>query len=400
MSSFLRSIQIALLTILMIGLTGNAVLAQEEPTKEEKKAQKEKEKEAKEKAKQEKKDDKAFAKSKEESEMEDMDDAGGEGDETSTNWGVPFDGASIQAGGGFSWYHGDLAPYKVFPKPGRTKWDYDNKETKPYKEHFQNVIKANLQREIIWGLGAGFQFQKGNFRSGRQNGKYATPVSFQTNFYDIALYATLDLNKTLFKKNPYRRLWFQAFAGGGVAWYRTYEYYDITGNIKTYYGYKEIDRTIPVSQKQLLEKDARLRTWTVPVGVHMGWRLNYKTDIVLSYTFTNTFTDYMDGWVRDWTAKDKYSSLVLGVRFNMNRDPNGPYAVHKKERKKRQEDADSADMDSESSGDVNRDGILNGLFKGNASKKEKDELLDLRLKLFETQLKLFEMQYLLQDGGK
>ncbi len=398
----IRQHSIVAILIALICFSGS-VYAQE-PTKEEKQAQKEAEKQAKEEAKKAEKDKKAFEKEQAKTAKEEAAKAeaeateeGGGGDKASTSWGVPFDGASIQAGMGFTWYHGDLAPYLVFPKWWRTKYDYDNEETKPYREHFHDAMKASLQREIAYGLGAGFQFQKGNFRSGRQNGKYAEPVSFQTNFYDIALVGTIDLNEVAFKKRKYRRLWFQGFFGWGAAWYRTYQVWDKTGNIRNFYGYQEYNGTQATAQKQLGQKDPRLRTWTFPVGVNMGWRLNYKTDLTASYTFTSTSTDYMDGWFRDWTARDKYSSLVIGIRYNFNRDPEGPYKVNKKPKKEKEDENGEAD---DSSGTPDRGGILKGLFggKGNVKPKEEDKLLDLRLKMFETQLKLFEMQYLMQEG--
>ena len=95
----------------------------------------------------------------------------------------------------------------------------------------------------------------------------------------------------------------------------------------------------------------------------------------------------MDAWDRDWTAKDKYNYIGIGVTYNFNR------SHEDSPKKKAKEEVKNDAFDDEAS--VPAAKTKKGLFS-KKKKKEEDDLLKLRLKLFETQLKLFEMQYLMQ----
>jgi len=114
-------------------------------------------------------------------------------------------------------------------------------------------------------------------------------------------------------------------------------------------------------------------------------------DIHLDFTQTSTFTDRLDAFSRDWTANDKYNYIGLGITYNFNRTADDA----PKKRPKKEKDIDENNNEDNTS--LNSDNIKKGIFSKNNKQKKgnDDELLNIRLKLFETQLKLFEMQYLL-----
>ena len=113
-------------------------------------------------------------------------------------------------------------------------------------------------------------------------------------------------------------------------------------------------------------------------------------DFHFDFTQTTTFTDRLDAFSRDWTAKDKYEYIGVGITYNFNRSKED-------EPKKREKKEDTKEANADTSTNVKSDDSNHKLFSGKkkSNKGEEDELLNIRLKLFETQLKLFEMQYLL-----
>ena len=173
-------------------------------------------------------------------------------------------------------------------------------------------------------------------------------------------------------------------------WYRSRLYDTKTFGTKDYEGWVEVEATEQLAQKTLSDKVARAKTFTIPYGLTVNYKYNYKIDIHLDITQTSTFTDRIDAFRRDWTAYDKYSYIGLGLTYNFNRTADDAPKKREKTKKKDKEKATSS----------NDDNIKQSLLSKKSDKKSKknnedDELLNIRLKLFETQLKLFEMQYLL-----
>jgi len=344
-------------TFLLIGLMASNVIFAQEITEKKKKEKKEKQ------PKTEK--------------ITSTDESSEEGDKS---LGVVFDGASIAVSAGLNYYMGDIAAYKFFPRP------------RQFGDHFTGGFKASIARDIKWGLGAQLNYQRGSLIGTRKTGKNSSTVSFENQYFDMSFQVRYLLNKALFKKNEYNRFYIYGSIGFGSMWYRTRLYDTETLNTKDYEGWVEVDNTKGLAQKTLSDKIPRAKTWTIPYGLTVNYRYNYKIDIHLDITQTSTFTDRLDAFDRSWTAKDKYNYIGLGITYNFNRT--------KDDAPKKKEKVNKNDTETSDNSDNNED-IKSSIFSRNKSNKSKkssskdDELLNIRLKLFETQLKLFEMQYLL-----
>jgi hypothetical protein len=291
------------------------------------------------------------------------------------NFGPIFDGAFISISAGMNTYFGDIADYNLFPKFSQ------------FGDHVTSGFKATLGREIKYGIGAQLNYQRGRLIGTRKTGKHSSTVSFRNKFYDISLQLSYSLNDVLLKKGEYNRFSLYGHVGFGSMWYRTQLFDTYSLGTKDYEGYIEMDNTQSLAQKTLSENTKRARTWTIPYGIRINYRVNYKMDFHFDFTQTSTFTDRLDAFSRDWTAKDKYDYIGFGVTFNFNRS--GDDAPKKRPKKESSLD----DVTSDNTNDNKK-----SLFGGNKKKRKQakeDELLNVRLKLFETQLKLFEMQYLL-----
>ena len=297
-------------------------------------------------------------------------------DEGSKNFGPVFDGAFVSLSVGMNVYFGDLAAYKLFPRP------------RQFGDHITGAFKFTVGREIKWGLGAQFNYQRGSLIGTRKTGKNSSTYTFQNKFYDMSLQVNYRLNDVLFKKNEYNRFTLYGHFGLGMMWYRTQRYDSFTLSTKDYEGYIEVESTEGLAQKTLSDKTKKARTLTIPYGIRLNYKFNYKIDFHFDFTQTSTFTDRLDAFSRDWTAKDKYDYIGVGVTYNFNRSKDD-------EPKKRPKEEITKD---ENTATDNSDNIRTNLLGGNKKKHKKsedDELLNIRLKLFETQLKLFEMEYLL-----
>lgn len=292
------------------------------------------------------------------------------------NFGPVFDGASVSVSAGMNVYFGDIAAYNLFPRPSQ------------FSEHITSAFKFSIARDIKWGLGGKLNYQRGSLIGTRQTGKNSSVKSFENHFYDISLQARYLLNDALFKKNEYNRFKLYTHLGFGSMWYRTQLYDTETLGTKDYEGYIEVESTQGLSQKTLSDKTNKAQTWTIPYGLTLVFKYNYKMDLHLDFTQTTTFTDRLDAFDRSWTAKDKYDYIGIGVTYNFNRTKDDAP-------KKRPKEEDNVE-DETTTNTEKSEGIKNKIFgKKKKHKGDDDELLNIRLKLFETQLKLFEMQYLL-----
>lgn len=302
-------------------------------------------------------------------------------DSADKNFGPVFDGASISLSVGMNVYYGDIAAYHLFPRPSQ------------FGDHITPGFKFSIAREIKWGLSGQLSYQRGSLKGTRKTGKNSSEVTFRNNFYDLSFQVRYPISDALLKKNEYRRFKLYATLGIGGMWYRSQLYDPETLNTKDYEGYVEVDATTSLAQKTLSDKTKKAKTWAIPYGLILTYKYNYKLDFHLDFTQTSTTTDRLDAFDRSWTAKDKYNYIGLGVTYNFNRTSDDAPKI--KPKKKKEEDAfDDGKSNNNNSDDI-RSSLLNNSKKKKGKKSDEDELLNVRLKLFETQLKLFEMQYLI-----
>jgi len=315
----------------------------------------------------------------------------------SKNLGAVFNGASISASAGMNVYFGDLAAYNLFPRP------------KQFREHVTAAFKASIARDIKWGLGAQFNYQVGSLIGTRKTGRFSTTVSFENDFYDLSFQINYLLNDALFKKNEYNRFKLYANVGVGSIWFRSQLYDPNTLDTKDSEGFIEIENTQGVSQKNLSDKTSKARASTIVYGFKLSYKLNYKTDLHLDFTQTAANTDRLDAFGRGFSSRDKYDYIGIGLTFNFNRtEEDAPKKKPKKEKTKKDayDNGSSENNNNNNNGSsANSDNIRRGIFsRKNRARRDRrngrdgnneDQLLNIRLKLFETQLKLFEMQYLI-----
>jgi hypothetical protein len=302
-----------------------------------------------------------------------------------------FDGFSFGGSFGLSLYYGDLADYDIFPS------------AREYGDFFRSGWRLYAQRDIKWGLGAKIVLDKGSLEGGRQPGLQSRHVSFRTRYHGVAIAANYDLARLIFPRSKIseRRFTLHGNIGYGLMWFRSYLFDTNSLLVDNYYGYVPLDEVEKLNIAALSDKTEYARAWKLPIGMTLGYKLNFKTDLTFTVSQTNLFSDEMDAWVRSWSASDKYAYFGFGIRVNLNRGESD--MPEKKERERGNEDdadatnsTDTGPQDIEV-GDNFRSGRGLNLRKNKRQKNGSgDELLDVRLKMFEIQLKLFEMQYLLQ----
>jgi hypothetical protein len=290
------------------------------------------------------------------------------------NFGQIFDGASVTFSLGTNYYFGDLADYSIFPRLNQMK------------EYYTPAFKFSIARDIKWGLGAKLSYQKGSLIGTRKTGKNSTTKSFENNFYNLALQVRYDVGSAIFKMKKETRLKLYATVGIGYMWYRSQLYDSRTLNTKDFEGYIESENTQGTAQKTLSDKVPTAKALTIPYGISATYKLSHKIDLHFDITQTSTFTDRLDAFNRSWTAKDKYNYMGIGLTYNFNRTlDDAP--------KKRKKKTNESNIEDEKLNKVSKK--KKGLFGSKKKQSKEDELLNVRLKLFETQLKLFELQYLI-----
>ena len=230
----------------------------------------------------------------------------------------------IQADGGLSINHGDLANYN-----GGVWDDFD---------HFKTLAIDDFTKNWDAHLGIGYQFGKvvgmnlkGGYGllSGHKHGQALVlntdaehtmwNLGFdKTNYIEGNLNLTFNLFN-MFKYNPRRVINFVPHVGIGGAWYQAGAIYPLTG--------EEADAT-PL-QDAVKE---RALTFTVPAGMEITFNCAPKFDIFLDYTYLFTGSDdfdqmmkrYREGYYTEENRiindKDMYSQLNLGLRYKFN-DP-------------------------------------------------------------------------------
>ena len=313
-------------------------------------------------------------------------------------------GVAVGGSAGTCWFHGDLANYHSIPRPNE-------------RDAFQFGWSAYAQKDVYKGLIVKVQFEHGDLRGGRSPGKQSPVVNFHTTFSQIGVHAQYDVFKQLFQKDSRKKRYsIDLEAGLGLTLWRSLSVW--TGQderVRGFVGYTVTDNNPPTQRYTAKAKAAPAMALTIPVGVSGSYMLNYKTDVVLSYTLNNLFTDRLDTWSRDWTAKDKYSFFSIGLRYNFMRDPQDmPAKREKKHREKHKKDKSSQD-DKNNKDQSSVSPAYQGNFSSqtdpnakphkislpfpirarkskNFSKNVEGDMKKMQLQIYEMQLRMLEMQ--------
>ena len=225
----------------------------------------------------------------------------------------------IQADGGLSINHGDLANYEG--------WMFTNSDN-----YLQTMAFKNWNAH----LGIGYQFGKVvglNFKGGYgllSGHKHLGQLlvfnndAAQTIYKDLGLeksnYIEGNLNLTfnlfnLFNYNPRRVINFVPHIGIGGVYYKG-------GTVN------QLDDNDNVANKLADPADKRELTFSVPAGMEVTFNLAPKFDLFLDYTYNFTGSDNLDQVAKIASDeakhiindKDMYSQLNLGLRYKFN-DP-------------------------------------------------------------------------------
>ena len=227
----------------------------------------------------------------------------------------------IQADGGLSINHGDLANYE-----GGIWNDFD---------HFKKMAVIPT-----WNahFGVGYQFGKViglNLKGGYgllAGHKHGQPLSFiedparayltdlsldKTNYIEGNLNLTFNLFN-MFKYNPRRVINLVPHIGFGGIYYQAGAIYQLDEN--------ENQAETPMAA----QKDKRELTFTVPAGMEITFNIAPKFDLFLDYTYLFTGSDKLDQMMKRYKEgyyteenrvindKDMYSQFNLGLRVKFN----------------------------------------------------------------------------------
>ncbi len=295
-------------------------------------------------------------------------------------------------------FYGDLAGYNVMPEVNR------------FPKAFHSGYRIFIKRKIIGGLGGRLSFEKGGLRGGHRNGRGAQFLKFRTDVTNINLSANYELTRILTetKKVEDRKYYAELNVGIGMLWFRSYSLRRDIGGYKEFYGYTEADVDKGGNKKILLDRDDQLLRMSVPVGLDLGYRINHNMDINANICLFNTTTDKLDSFVRDWSARDKFAYFGIGLTYNFNRSEDQYPEKKEEEEKAKKEEEQASAQEKEKSTDISdidiseasadKQGLFKKLFKG--SDQSDEDLLRIKMKLFQIQMKLFQMQYLLGQQEK
>ncbi len=232
----------------------------------------------------------------------------------------------IQADGGLSINHGDLANYNgwVFDDFNH----YKSIALQNWNAHFGigyqfgKVIGMNLKGG--YGLLSGHKHgQPLSFISGTPAGIYTNLSLERTNYIEGNLNLTFNLFN-MFKYNPRRVINFVPHVGIGGTYYKA-------GAIKQLNG-EDVVAVDAANKEEVLSEAATKRdlTFTVPAGMEITFNIAPKFDLFLDYTYLFTGKDNLDQMQKQYgegyyteenrviNDKDMYSQLNLGLRVKFN----------------------------------------------------------------------------------
>jgi outer membrane protein OmpA-like peptidoglycan-associated protein len=220
----------------------------------------------------------------------------------------------IQADGGLSINHGDLANYNG------GIWDDFDHFMKTAKEPTWNahlgvgyqlgkVVGLNLKGG--YGLLSGHKHQQALVLNGNADQTLWNLGLDQSNYIEANLNLTFNLFN-LFSYNPRRVFNLVPHIGFGGIYYQG-------GDVNQLNADEEVTTT-------LARKADRELSYTVPAGMEINFNLTPKFDLFLDYTYTFTGTDNLDQVAkiaadeefRIINDKDMYSQFNLGLRYKFN----------------------------------------------------------------------------------
>lgn len=224
----------------------------------------------------------------------------------------------IQADGGLSINHGDLANYNG------GIWDdfnhFKNVAMEPtWNAHFGigyqfgKVIGLNLKGG--YGLLSGHKHQQALVLNSAPEGRAYWNLGLdKTNYFEGNLNLTFNLFN-MFNYNPRRVINLVPHIGIGGIYYKA-------GTVN------QLDGDDNVSKVRAAQKGERELTYTVPAGMEITFNLAPKFDLFLDYTYLFTGSDNLDQVAKVKSDEDKhvindkdmYSQFNLGLRIKFN-DP-------------------------------------------------------------------------------
>lgn len=296
-------------------------------------------------------------------------------------------------------FYGDVALYNVFPKFG------------DFKKSLSNAGSFYFGKKLIYGLSVELEGHMGSFRGQKLSGRLY-PRKFEGDFFQYSGSVKYNLSQLIFRDTPGRKF-FNRFTvyitgGAGQMFFRSRLYKQANNGIwylenASGYTTRGIDSVGPtIGSGIVTQKTKMIAALAIPAGAKINFKLNGQTDLVLNLTYTTIFSDQVDAWVRDWSHRDRYLYMGVGLTHNINSGKDGdipddqrffrPKAKKSKDAYKKSKDDD----DDDSKPAKRTGGLFNfgGKSKSSAN-KEVDKDLEVRMKMYELQLKLFEMQYLM-----
>ena len=226
----------------------------------------------------------------------------------------------IQADGGLSINHGDLANYNggIWDDFDHFKRTVTPLENLNWNAHlgigyqFGKVIGLNLKGG--YGLLSGHKHQQALVLNSNADRTYWNLGLDKTNYFEGNLNLTFNLFN-MFNYNPRRVINLVPHIGIGGIYYQP-------GTVN------QLDAEDEVSKVRANQKNERELTYTVPAGMEITFNLAPKFDIFLDYTYTFTGSDNLDQVAKIATDeekhvindKDMYSQFNLGLRYKFN-DP-------------------------------------------------------------------------------
>ena len=223
----------------------------------------------------------------------------------------------IQADGGLSINHGDLANYN-----GGIWDDFNHFKSMALEPtwdahlgigyQFGKVIGLNLKGG--YGLLSGHKHQQALVLNSNSERTLWNLGLDQTNYFEGNLNLTFNLFN-MFNYNPRRVVNLVPHIGiGGISY--------LAGTVN------QLNADDEVSKVRATQKNERELTYTVPAGMEITFNLAPKFDIFLDYTYTFTGSDNLDQVAKVQSDEDKhvindkdmFSQFNLGLRYKFN-DP-------------------------------------------------------------------------------
>ena len=223
----------------------------------------------------------------------------------------------IQADGGLSINHGDLANYNSWVFSDNDENNYlKTMALKNWNAHFGigyqfgKVVGMNLKGG--YGLLSGHKHQQALVLNGNENQILRNLGLDKTNYIEGNLNLTFNLFN-MFKYNPRRVINFVPHIGIGGIYYQA-------GDVN------QLDENDEVASTLASAKTSRELTYTVPAGMEITFNIAPKFDLFLDYTYVFTGSDKLDQVAKidsDETKHvinnmDMYSQANLGLRVKFN----------------------------------------------------------------------------------